>query len=61
MYMCVYTHTHTHTHLYTYIHVYKYIHIYILEHHFTSNLDLIFVGDFNIHIDKQDDPNTVFF
>ena len=33
----------------------------LLEHHITSKVDLIFVGDFNIHIDKQDDPNTVFF
>ena len=33
----------------------------LLEHHITSNADLIFVGDFNIHIDKQDDPNTVVF
>ena len=33
----------------------------LLEHHITSNVDLIFVGDFNIHIDKQDDPNTVVF
>ena len=31
----------------------------LLEHHITSNVDLIFVGDFNIHIDKQDDPITV--
>ena len=33
----------------------------LLEHHITSNVDLIFVGNFNIHIDKQDDPNTVVF
>ena len=33
----------------------------LFEHHITSNVDLIFLGDFNIHIDKQDDPNTVFF
>ena len=26
-----------------------------LEHHITSNVDLSFVGDFNIHIDKQND------
>ena len=31
----------------------------LLKHHTTSNVNLIFVGDFNIHIDKQDDPNTV--
>ena len=24
----------------------------LLEHHIISNVDLIFVGDFNIHIDK---------
>ena len=30
-----------------------------LEHHITSYVDLIFVDNFNIHIDKQDDPNTV--
>ena len=33
----------------------------LLDHHITSNVDLIFVGDFNIHIDKQDDPNIVLF
>ena len=33
----------------------------LLGYHITSNVDLIFVGDFNIHIDKQDDPNTIFF
>ena len=33
----------------------------LFEHHITSNVDLIFVGDFNIHIDKQNDPNTVLF
>ena len=31
----------------------------LFEHHITSNVDLIFVSDFNIHIDKQDDLNTV--
>ena len=30
----------------------------LLEHHITSNVDLIFV-DFKIHFDKQDNPNTV--
>ena len=33
----------------------------LFEYHITSNVDLIFVGDFNIHNDKQDDPNTVVF
>ena len=33
----------------------------LLEHHITSNVNLIFVGDFNIHIDKQDDLSTVVF
>ena len=33
----------------------------LLEHYITSNVDLIFLGDFNIHTDKQDDPNTVLF
>ena len=33
----------------------------LLEHHITSNVDLIFVGDLSVHIDKQDDPNTVVF
>ena len=33
----------------------------LLEHRITSNIDLIFVDDFNIHIDKLDDPNTVLF
>ena len=33
----------------------------LLEHHITSNVDLTFVADFNIHIDKQDGPNTVLF
>ena len=32
-----------------------------LEHHITLNVDLIFVGDFNINNDKQDDLNTVVF
>ena len=31
------------------------------EHHVTSNVDLIFVGDINIHLYKQDDPNTDVF
>ena len=31
------------------------------KHYITSNVDLIFVGDFNSHIDKQDDQNTVLF
>ena len=33
----------------------------LLEHHITSNEDLIFFGDYYIHIDKQDDLNTVVF
>ena len=33
----------------------------LLEHHITSNVDLIFVSYFNIHIGKQDDLNTVLF
>ena len=33
----------------------------LLEHHITLIVDLIFVGDLNIHIDKQDDSNTVVF
>ena len=33
----------------------------VLEHHISSNADLIFVGDFSIHIDKQDDPNIVLY
>ena len=33
----------------------------LLEHHITSNVDLFFIGDFNIHIDNQHDPNTVLF
>ena len=33
----------------------------LLEHHITSNVDLILVDDFNIYIYKQDDPNTVLF
>ena len=33
----------------------------LLEHHITSNVDLVFVSDFNIHIGKQDDPNTALF
>ena len=33
----------------------------LLEHHITSNVDLIFMGNFNYYIDKQDDPNTVVF
>ena len=32
-----------------------------LENHITSNVNLIFVGDFNIHINKQVDPNNVLF
>ena len=31
----------------------------LLEHHRTSNVDSIFVGDLNIRIAKQDDQNTV--
>jgi exonuclease III len=31
----------------------------LLEHHITSNIDLFFIGDFNIHIDNQDDPNSI--
>ena len=31
----------------------------LLEHYITLNVDLIFVGDFNIQIVKQDDPNNV--
>ena len=33
----------------------------LLEHHIASNADIIFVVDFSIHINKQDDSNTVVF
>ena len=33
----------------------------LLKHHITSNFDLFFVGDLNIHIGKQNDPNAVHF
>ena len=33
----------------------------LLENHVTSNVDLIFVCDFNIHIEKHDDPNGILF
>ena len=33
----------------------------LLEHHITSNVDVIFIGDFNIHVDKKYDLNNAFF
>ena len=33
----------------------------LLEFYITSNVDLIVVGDFSIHTDKQNDPTIVVF
>ena len=33
----------------------------LLEFHISANIDLIFVGDFNIHIDDLNDVNSIHF
>ena len=33
----------------------------LLEFHISANIDLVFVGDFNIHIDDLNDVNSIHF
>ena len=33
----------------------------LLEFHISSKVDLIFIGDFNIHVDDLNNPNSLYF
>ena len=68
--VCVRTHTHTYTDRYIYslftVHLYHpcphfLLNLNLLEFHISANIDLVFVGNFNIHIDDLSDVNSIHF